>query len=67
MERGLSRGGGHHVCISDGSPEVAMRPLFARAQGEGIRELESLREGLLEGGSESGEPNRVGVSIGRFQ
>ena len=52
--RGLSRGGGHDVCVSDGSPEVTMRPLFSRAQGESIRQLVPLRGGLLEGGSESG-------------
>lgn len=41
--------------------------MFTRAQGEGVRELESRRRGLVEGGSESGEPNRVGVPIRRFQ
>lgn len=42
--------------VPDGSPEVGMRPLFTRAQGKGVRELESRRKDLLEGGSESGEP-----------
>lgn len=41
--------------------------MFSRAQGESIRRLESLRGGLRKEEVKAGEPNRVGVSIERFQ